>query len=58
MTFFIHNLSIFFFELWPLFFDEVARYEFGRLCQNGPETAQSARELASLDHVLFVTLCD
>ena len=34
------------------FFDEVPRYEFGRLRQNGPEAAQSARELAPLDHVL------
>ena len=42
------------------FFDEVPRYEFGRLRQNGPETAQSARKLRvlPLDHVLlwhFVT---
>jgi hypothetical protein len=40
------------------FFDEVPTYEFGWLRQNGPESAQSARELAPFDHVLFVTLGD
>ena len=57
MTFSIPNLSTFFWVV-ATFFDKVARYEFGRLCQNGPEIAQSTRELASLDYVLFVTLCD
>ena len=48
-----------FFWVVATFFDKVARYEFGRLHQNGPETsAQSTRKLASLDHVLFVMLCD
>ena len=57
MTFSIPNLSTFFWVV-ATFFDEVARYEFGRLHQNGPKMAQSTRELASLDHVLFVMLCD
>ena len=57
MTFCIPNLRTFF-GVVATFFDEVVRYEFGRLCQNGPETAQSTRKLTSLDHVLFVMLCD
>ena len=56
IQFYIPKKWLFVYPIWALFFDEVARYEFGRLHQNGPETAQSARELASLDHVLFVTL--
>ena len=49
MTFCIFNLSTFFFRVVATFFDEVARCEMaGKLAitKKGPETAQSARELA------------
>ena len=36
------------------FFDRVVRYEFGRLCQNGPEIAQPALPVVSL---LSQTMC-
>ena len=60
MTFCIFNLGTFF-GVVATFFDEVAKYEMvgkSTITKKGPETAQSTRELAPLDHVLLVTLCD
>ena len=42
------------------FFDEVARYEFGRLRQNGPEIAQPASpvvEFTLTNHVHLSLMC-
>ena len=59
MTFCIPNLSTFFWVV-ATFFDEVARYEFGRLRQNGPETSQPASpvvEFTLTNHVHLSLTC-